>query len=143
VHDPKIYPFKILLLLAPAFIFCFLSTFLALTLYGSSDPAAAKVGAIFLPIDLLLLAFLVIAALSQKPYLSVAEQGLVVRLPFRTRTYSWSDIHEVSFEESARQPVIKLQLRSGATTVIPSSLMDPVGAYTSIQKRHEGARPVA
>jgi hypothetical protein len=143
VQASRIYPFSTWSLLGPAFILWLCSMVLSLNLCGSADSGAAKVGASLLPLDLLLLAVLAAAAFLHRPYLSVAEHGLTMRLPFSTRTYLWNDIGSVYLEESTRRPIIRIQLRDGATRLVPPSLIDPLGAYASIQSRQESAGPAA
>jgi hypothetical protein len=140
VSEPRIYPFSKWALLGPALAFWPFGMILALNLYESADPAAARVGAILLPLVGIVLVLLAAAALLYKPHLSVSERALTMKLPFNTRTYAWDDIGDVSLEETSRHPMIRIQMRDGATKAIPIGLIDPLGAYASIHARHETAR---
>ena len=132
MQGSRIFRFSPWRLFPAALAMALLTLFSALNLYGSNDPALARIGAILLPVASILGVGLLVAIITAKPCLAVDERTLALRLPLRTRRYAWSDIEDVNLERTT----IRIRLKNGDTESLGHGLENLTAAYAAIREAH-------
>lgn len=120
------------------------ATMLCLGAFTSSDVIARRIGGgslVLLAAIFLAMAFL---HLRRKPLLIVEDDGLVLRLSGRSKSYRWQDLEDVQLETASRRRGIRLQLRNGRVFNLGAECLDDVAeVYSVLRERYDSRQPAA